>query len=145
VIGDASTDREARPGLSPSTANDYRLQKSATRALREQRQDVQDIRAGQWEDHDMLGALITRAGSTVLTGLVGAVAYDGAKKAVHGGAVREGAVTALALGLRGRRRLETGAEQVRLVTGDLVAEARARVGEQAPPPGASDTLHDHAH
>jgi hypothetical protein len=93
----------------------------------------------------MFGALVTRAGSTVLTGLVGAVAYDGAKRAVSGGAAREGAVTAIAWGLRGRRRLETGAEQVRLVTGDLVADARARVGEQAPPPGAGDTPHDHEH
>jgi hypothetical protein len=93
----------------------------------------------------MLGALITRAGSTVLTGLVGAVAYDGAKKAVGDGTARSGAVNALAWGLRGKRRLETGAEQVRLVTGDLVAEARAKVGEQAPPPGATDTLHDHDH
>lgn len=92
----------------------------------------------------MIGAVLARAGSTVLTGLVGAVAYDGAKKVVHSGAAREGAVTALTWGLRGRRQLETGAEQVRLVTGDLVAEARARVGEQVPPPGA-DVGHGHDH
>lgn len=92
----------------------------------------------------MIGALVSKAGSVVLTGFVGAAAYDGAKKAVSGGAAREGAVTAIAWGLRGKRRVEAGAEQVRLGTGDLVAEARARVGEQAPPPG-EPAAHDHEH
>ncbi|MXG90925.1 DUF1490 family protein [Nocardioides flavescens] len=93
----------------------------------------------------MIATLLTRVGSTVLTGFVGAVAYDGAKKAVGDGTARDGAVSALAWGLRGKRRLETGAEHVRLVTGDLVAEARERVGEQAPPPGTGDVGHDHDH
>lgn len=93
----------------------------------------------------MIGSLLARAGATVTTGLVGAVAYDGVRKAVSGGAAREGAVTALTWGLRGKRRAEVRAEQVRLVTGDLVAEARARAGEQAPPPGAAGHAHDHEH
>mgnify|MGYP003339016936 CR=1 FL=1 len=72
------------------------------------------------------------------------VAYDGARRVVRSGAAREGAVTALAWGLRGKRRAEIGAENVRLTSGDLLAEARARVGEQAPPPSAAD-VHDHTH
>jgi hypothetical protein len=97
------------------------------------------------EEGDRLG-VASRLGSTVLTGLVGAAAYDGVKRVVGSGAAREGAVSALAWGTRGKRQVETGAEQVRLVTGDLVADARARVGEQAPPPVAGEALtHDHEH
>lgn len=97
------------------------------------------------DDGHVISSLAGKVGSTVMTGLVGAAAYDGVKKALSAGAAREGAVVALSWGLRGRRHLEAGAEQVRLVTGDLVAEARARVGEQAPPPGAADLAHDHDH
>ena len=93
----------------------------------------------------MIPSLFARAATTVTTGLVGAVAYDGVRKAATSGAAREGAVTALAWGLRGKRRAEVRAENVRLATGDLLAEARARVGEQAPPPGAEAHAHDHAH
>ncbi|MEQ7848838.1 DUF1490 family protein [Nocardioides kribbensis] len=92
----------------------------------------------------MIAALLGKAGSTLVTGLVGAAAYDGAKRAVGAGVVREGAVAATAWGLRGKRRVETGAEQLRLTSGDIVAEARERVGEQAPPPGAHEA-HDHQH
>lgn len=92
----------------------------------------------------MLG-LLGKIGSTVLTGAVGAAAWDGAKKVVETGAVREGAVIATTWGLKGKRRLEVGAERVRLATGDVVAEARERAGEQAPPPGADLGSHDHDH
>ncbi|MDT9594439.1 DUF1490 family protein [Nocardioides zeae] len=90
-------------------------------------------------------ALLGKVGSTLVTGLVGAAAWDGVKKAADSGAVREGAVGTVALGLRGKRRLEAGAERVRLATGDIVAEARERVGEQVPPPGADLGGHDHEH
>lgn len=93
----------------------------------------------------MLASLFARATGTVTTGLVGAVAYDGVRRAVSSGAAREGAVTALAWGLKGKRRAEVGAENLRLVTGDLMAEARARVGEQVPPPGTEAHAHDHDH
>lgn len=92
----------------------------------------------------MLG-LIAKAGSTVVTGLVGAAAWDGVKKVVDTGAVREAAVATTAAGLRGKRGLEAGAERLRLATGDIVAEARERVGEQAPPPGADVVGHGHGH
>lgn len=92
-----------------------------------------------------MAGLLAKAGSTLVTGLVGAAAWDGVKRATQAGAAREGAVTAVALGLRGKRRVEAGAERVRLATGDVVAEARERVGEQAPPPGADITAHDHEH
>ncbi|WP_370288502.1 DUF1490 family protein [Nocardioides sp.] len=90
-------------------------------------------------------SLLAKAGSTVLTGLVGAAAWDGVKKAVDGGVLRETAVSTAAAGLRGKRSLEAGAERVRLATGDIVAEARERVGEQAPPPGSDLVGHGHDH
>ncbi|MFW6775798.1 DUF1490 family protein [Nocardioides sp. CPCC 205120] len=91
--------------------------------------------------------LFGKLGSTVVTGLVGAVAWDGVKKAADRGLLREAAVTTTAVGLRGRRSLEVGAERLRLATGDVVAEARERVGEQAPPPGSDlgGHAHDHDH
>lgn len=93
----------------------------------------------------MVFAVLGKVGSTLVTGVVGAAAWDGLKKASETGAVREVSVSAVAVGLRGKRRLEAGAERVRLATGDVVAEARERVGEQAPPPGADLGGHDHDH
>lgn len=91
----------------------------------------------------MLG-LVAKLGSTVVTGAVGAAAWDGVKSIAERGGFREAAVTTTALGLRGKRGLEIGAERLRLATGDVVAEARERVGEQAPPPG-TDLGHGHGH
>ncbi|NHC23464.1 DUF1490 family protein [Nocardioides sp. IC4_145] len=89
--------------------------------------------------------ILTRAGSTLLTGLVGAAAYDAVRTTITRDGLHEGAVTAFAWGIRGKRRAEVAAEQLRLATGDLVAEARARTGEQSPPPGVGDVAHDHDH
>lgn len=90
-------------------------------------------------------SLVRRAGRMVATGVVGVVAVDAARSAARRGSVRNGAVTATAWALRGRRRMETGAEKARLAGGDIVAEARARVGEQAPPPGQDIGAHAHDH
>ncbi|WP_300019337.1 DUF1490 family protein [Pseudonocardia sp.] len=92
----------------------------------------------------VLGAFVGRAASLVATGLAGALALEGVKKAVGSDVVRGTAVGVTALGLRGARAAETGAEKARLVTADIVAEARERIGEQAPAPGAA-TGHGHAH
>lgn len=86
--------------------------------------------------------LIVHAAQTVATGVVGAVAYDGVKRVARSGVVRGAAVTVTTWGLRGVRAAETGAEQARLTIGDVVSEARARLGEQAPVPGATG---DHGH
>ncbi len=95
----------------------------------------------------MTDRLIARAGTTLVTGVVGVAAVDLAKRLTRAGMLRRGAVAATALGLRGARAAETGAEAVRLSVGDIVAEARGRIGEQAPPPsgtnGSNGPAHEH--
>jgi Protein of unknown function (DUF1490) len=89
--------------------------------------------------------LVAKAVGTVLTGAVGVAAYDAVRKAVAKAPVREASVTATALGLRGVRKAEVGAERARLAVGDVVAEARERIGEEAPPPAVGEVEHDHDH
>ena len=88
--------------------------------------------------------LIVRAARVVATGLVGAAAYDGVKRVVRTSAIRGATVTGTVWGLRGVRAAETGAEKARLVAGDIVSEARARIGEEAPAPGSVNG-HGHEH
>jgi hypothetical protein len=92
----------------------------------------------------VLSGLICNVARVVVTGLTGAVAYDGVKRVARSGAIRDATVTVTAWGLRGLRAAETGAENARLVTADIVSEARARIGEQAPVPGAAGG-HGHEH
>lgn len=92
----------------------------------------------------MWNGLVGRAARTAATGLVGAAAYDGVKRIVRRGTIRRAAVVGMSWGLRGARAAETGAEKARLVTADIVSEARARNGEQAPVPGAGHG-HEHEH
>lgn len=88
--------------------------------------------------------LVGKASATLVTGVVGVVAVEAAKKWAIPLWGRKTAVTAAALGLRSVRAAEVGAENVRLYGADLLAEARAQVGETAPPPGAA-TEHGHEH
>jgi hypothetical protein len=88
--------------------------------------------------------LICKAAQVVGTGLAGAAAYDGVKRVARSGAIRGATVTVAAWGLRGVRAAETGAEKARLVTADIVSEARARIGEETPAPGAVNG-HGHEH
>ncbi len=78
--------------------------------------------------------LLAKAVPTVVTGVVGAAAYEVLVKAPW----RKVTVSAAALGLRAARTTERktkeSAEQARLVVADVMAEARERVGEQVPPP-----------
>ncbi|WP_278312911.1 DUF1490 family protein [Lolliginicoccus levis] len=90
------------------------------------------------------GALLGKAAGTLVTGVVGAAAYNSVRWAVRNTPVREIAVTATAVGLRGARKAEEGAENVRLAAADIVAEARERVGEDAPPP-SHPVGHGHTH
>ncbi|MGI9004254.1 MAG: DUF1490 family protein [Pseudonocardia sp.] len=92
----------------------------------------------------VFGAFVGKATALVATGFAGAVALEGVKKVAGSNVVRGSAVAVTALGLRGARAAETGAEKARLAGADIVAEARERIGEQAPPPGVA-TGHGHDH
>lgn len=89
-------------------------------------------------------AVILKAGSALVTGLVGAAAYEATKKALAKAPLRETAVAATAIGLKGSRKAEGVAENVRLNAADILAEAKERVGEEATPPAAG-AAHDHDH
>ena len=89
--------------------------------------------------------LLAKVASTVVTGAVGVAAYELARKAIAKAPVREATVATAALGLRGARKAEEGAESARLQIADVMAEARERVGEEVPPPAVADTGHDHSH
>lgn len=88
--------------------------------------------------------LLAKAASTVVTGLVGVTAYELARKALDKAPLHQAAVSAAELGLRGTRKAETAAESARLRLADVMAEARERIGEEAPTPSLGDT-HDHDH
>ncbi|KAA8968259.1 DUF1490 family protein [Mycobacterium sp.] len=88
--------------------------------------------------------LLARATAAVVTGAVGAAAYDLLRTAARKAPVHAAAVTAAEWSLRGTRRTEEAAESVRLKLADVVAEARERIGEEAAPPSIGN--HDeHAH
>ena len=94
----------------------------------------------------MFAGFVGKAAGLVASGLVGAAAYDGVKKIARSSVAYDAAVTVTSWGLRGVRAAETGAEKARLVTADIVSEARERIGEQAPPPGAAGANgNDHDH
>lgn len=87
---------------------------------------------------------LAKATTTVITGLSGVTAYEILKKAAAKAPLRQTAVSAAALGLRGTRKAEEAAESARLKVADVMAEARERIGEESPTPAISD-LHDHDH
>jgi Protein of unknown function (DUF1490) len=87
---------------------------------------------------------LAKAASTVVTGLVGVTAYDLLRRAVAKAPLHATAVSAAELGLRGTRKAEEAAESARLKLADVVAEARERVGEEAPTPSIGDAQqHEH--
>ncbi len=88
--------------------------------------------------------LLTKAATAVATGLAGVTAYELLRKAVAKAPLHESAVTAAELGLRGTRKAEEAAESARLKLADVMAEARERIGEEAPTPSIADA-HDHEH
>ncbi|CKL98442.1 Protein of uncharacterised function (DUF1490) [Mycobacterium tuberculosis] len=87
---------------------------------------------------------LAKATTTVITGLGGVAAHEILKKAAAKAPLRQTAVSAAALGLRGTRKAEEAAESARLKVADVMAEARERIGEESPTPAISD-LHDHDH
>jgi hypothetical protein len=88
--------------------------------------------------------LLAKAAGTVVTGLVGVTAYELARKAMDKAPLRDTAVSAAELGLRGTRKAEEAAESARLKIADVMAEARERIGEEAPTPAVGD-LDEHDH
>lgn len=93
----------------------------------------------------MAHGLIAKVAATVLTGAVGAAAYDALRRVAVKAPVHEAAVTATEWGMRGVRKAEEAAESVRLNVADVVAEARERVGEEVSPPAVGNPGHDHDH
>jgi hypothetical protein len=84
----------------------------------------------------MLSGIAAKAAGVLVTGVAGAAVHDGVKRVARSGAFRAATVSVTAWGLRGARAAETGAEKVRLAAADVVSEARERIGEQTPVPGA---------
>lgn len=91
------------------------------------------------------GHLAARAAGLLISGVAGAAVVDRLKRPATGAVVKRAAVAVTALSLRGKRRLESGAENLRLTAGDVVAEAREKLGEQTPAPSQPAQHHDHDH
>jgi hypothetical protein len=88
--------------------------------------------------------LLAKATTAVVTGAIGAAAYDLLRTAARTAPMHDAAVTAAEWSLRATRRAEEAAESARLKLADVMAEARERIGEEAPPPAVGD--HDeHTH
>ncbi|KZS67357.1 MAG: DUF1490 family protein [Mycobacterium pseudokansasii] len=87
-------------------------------------------------------AIFAKAATTVITGLAGVTAYEVLKKVAAKAPLHQTAVSAAELGLRGTRKAEEAAESARLKLSDVMAEARERIGEEAPTPAVA---HDHDH
>ncbi|CKM21393.1 DUF1490 family protein [Mycobacterium tuberculosis] len=81
--------------------------------------------------------LLVKAAGAVLTGLGGVSAYETLRKALGTAPIRRASVTVMEWGLRGTRRAEAAAESARLTVADVVAEARGRIGEEAPLPAGA--------
>ncbi|ORW73732.1 DUF1490 family protein [Mycobacterium saskatchewanense] len=80
--------------------------------------------------------LVAKAAPVVVTGVVGAVAYEAARKVVAKAPLRKATIVVTAWGMRVAREAERkageSAEQARLTVADVMAEARERAGEGAP-------------
>jgi hypothetical protein len=92
-----------------------------------------------------LHGVLVKAATTVITGAVGVAAYEALRTVAATAPVREASVTAASWALRGTRKAEEGAEAARLTIADVMAEARARIGEEVPPPAVADAEHSHDH
>ena len=86
-----------------------------------------------------LHGVLAKAATTVVTGAVGVAAYETLRTVVAKAPVRAASVTAARWALRGTRKAEESAEAARLTFADVMAEARARIGEEVPPPAVADT------
>ncbi|MBV7697563.1 DUF1490 family protein [Streptomyces sp. TRM70350] len=92
------------------------------------------------------GAVVGRITHYALSGTAGVLVLRGAAKAKP--SARRLLVSGIAGGITTGRRLGAAAEEARLKAGDLLAEAREQLGEEAPPPsavGVEGHAHDHEH
>ncbi|WP_232789706.1 DUF1490 family protein [Streptomyces jeddahensis] len=98
----------------------------------------------------VVGAAAGRLVHYAVSGVVGGAVLRGAAKAAPRvkPAARKAFVGSLAGGIVAGRWLGSAAEEARLKAGDMLAEARSSLGEEAPPPSAVDVeghTHDHEH
>lgn len=90
-----------------------------------------------------LHALMVKAAPTVLTGVVGAAAFEALRKAAGKAPLRKATVIATAWGLRvvreAERKAGAGTERARLTVADVMAEAKERAGEEVSPRSVVDS------
>jgi hypothetical protein len=91
------------------------------------------------------GALATRLAQYAVIGVAGDLLVRGARRLAPslGPALHDLAVGAISHGIRLGRTVERHAEGARLTGGDLVAEARGRLGEEARPPSEAGAAGGH--
>ncbi|WP_428343070.1 DUF1490 family protein [Mycobacterium sp.] len=87
--------------------------------------------------------VLAKAAPTVVTGVVGMIAYEGLRKVAEKKPLRAASVSVTAWGLRVAREAEGSAARARLAVADVVAEAAERIGDETPPP-ATPSGHDPA-
>ncbi|MGV7301711.1 DUF1490 family protein [Mycobacterium kansasii] len=92
---------------------------------------------------------LVRATPTVVTGVVGAVAYEALRKAAAKAPLRKATVAATAWGIRIAREAERkaghSAEQARLTFADVMAEAKERAGTDVAPLTVTSSGGGHDH
>lgn len=91
------------------------------------------------------GRLVTKTGSLAVSGVLGVVLVNAAKKAQERGAGRRAAVEGTKAAIRGSRLLEQKVERARLEAGDILAQAKDEMGEQAQPPRSDSAGNGHEH
>ncbi|WP_058041010.1 DUF1490 family protein [Streptomyces roseifaciens] len=96
----------------------------------------------------LAGAAAGRLAHYAISGVVGGLIIQGASKRLPEAkpAARKALVGGIAGGIVAGRWLASAAEEARLKAGDMLAEARTTLGEEASPPSAVGTEdHDHGH
>ena len=78
--------------------------------------------------------VLAKAAPTVVTGVVGMIAYEGLRKVAAKNPLRAASVSVTAWGLRVAREAEESAARARLAVADVVAEAAERIEDDTPPP-----------
>ncbi|MFE7243742.1 DUF1490 family protein [Streptomyces sp. NPDC057580] len=94
----------------------------------------------------LAGSAAGRLAHYAISGVVGGLIIRGVSKRLPDGtpAVRKALVGGIANGIVAGRWLASAAEEARLKAGDMIAEARTTLGEEAPPPSAV-SVDDHGH
>lgn len=90
---------------------------------------------------------LVKAAPTVVTGVVGAAAYEVVRMAVAKAPLRKATVIVTAWGLRvareAERKVGQSAEQARLTVADVMAEAKERSGGDVEPVAVAGSGDDH--